>query len=229
MALRIFRTILGLLFIPAAIGFGEAFYTNISAISLFNGSLHIIERGVLAYLLIHVFVFRPVYIYVLGHELVHVVATWICAGSVVSFNVTPSGGNVVTSKTNFFIELSPYFIPLYTLILGLIYWMLQSWGYAGAKSAAIFLFLVGFTLAFHFVMTFEALRLQQADVARSGMVFSFIIIFISNLVIVAALFSPVFAKVSFSGFFMDAVHNSGDLYKEVWGSISDFARIHKFW
>ena len=101
MFLKLFRTFLGIVLIPIAIGTGKAFYTAISDISIFSNVLFLLERGMLFYLLFHVFVIRPVYLYVLGHEFVHVLATWICGGKVVSFNVSPSGGNVVTSKTNF--------------------------------------------------------------------------------------------------------------------------------
>ena len=102
---KIFKTLIGLCLLPAAIGTWQAFYSSISSLSLLSGALKILEMGILLYLLFHVIVIRPVYLYVLGHEFVHVIATWLCGGKVVSFNVTPAGGSVVTSKTNFFIEL----------------------------------------------------------------------------------------------------------------------------
>ncbi len=187
------------------------------------------ERGVLAYLLLHVFLIKPVYLYVLGHELVHVVATWICGGSVVAFHVTPSGGNVVTSKTNFFIELSPYFVPLYTILLGFFYWLFLLTGNGSLKASGIFLFLVGFTLAFHFVMTSEALRLQQDDIMKSGVIFSFIIIFISNLIIVTAVFSPIFDNISFTGFLRETWSGAAEIYRVIYERSLQFAGEHKFW
>jgi len=119
------KTLIGLFLVPIAIGTAKAFYTEVSDISLLSGILHVLERGILAYFVIHIFIFRPIYIYVLGHEVVHVLATWICGGQIVSFNVSPKGGSVVTSKTNFFIELSPYFVPIYTILIGIIYFFLR--------------------------------------------------------------------------------------------------------
>ncbi len=130
-----------------------------------------------------------------------------------SFNVTPSGGNVVTSKTNFFIELSPYFVPFYTILLGLVFWGVGATGNATTKTSEIFLFLVGFTMAFHFVMTADALKLQQADVVKSGLIFSFVVIFISNLIVVTALFTPIFESVSFMGFIKEAWSGSAAAYQ----------------
>jgi hypothetical protein len=184
------------------------------------------ERGVLSYLLMHVFLFKPVYLYVLGHELVHVLATWICGGSVVAFHVTPSGGNVVTSKTNFFIELSPYFVPLYTIILGLSFWLFRITGISPAKTSAIFLFLVGFSLAFHFVMTSEALRLQQDDIMKSGIIFSFVIIFVSNLIVVTGVFAPIFGNISFTEFIKDAYYGSMDIYRFIYEESSRFVMAY---
>ena len=215
--------------IPAAIATGQAFYQNISNISIFSDSLHVIERGVLSYLLMHIFIFKPIYIYVLGHELVHVLATWVCGGHVVAFHVTPSGGNVVTSKTNFFIELSPYFVPLYTIFLGLCFWLVQLSGNGSVKASGVFLFLVGFTLAFHFVMTSEALRLQQDDIMKSGIIFSFVIIFISNLIIVSGVFAPVFSAISFTDFIKDSVSGSGEIYRTIYEGTLQVVERNKFW
>lgn len=209
---KLFKTLLGVLLLPLAIGAAQAFYVQMSNISLFSGILRVIERGVLAYFALHLMVIRPVYLYVLGHECVHVLATWICGGHVVSFNVSPSGGNVVTSKTNFFIELSPYFVPLYTIFIGAAYVAARSMGMRIPHMSFIFLFLVGFSLAFHFVMTSEALRLKQPDIARSGLLFSFVIIFVGNLLVIMAVFSPLF-DMSFTRFIRDTGINAVEIYR----------------
>ena len=197
---KLFKTIIGLLLLPFAIGVAKAFYIQISNLSILSGSLQILEKGVLVYLIFHVIVIRPVFIYVLGHEIVHVLAAWLCGGKVVSFNVSPSGGAVVTSKTNFFIELSPYFIPLYTLLLGPIYMLLKATGRTIPHMNIVFIFMVGVTLAFHFAMTSEVIKVKQPDIVRSGLVFSGIIIFIGNLLIIMAVFAPLFDSISFLDF-----------------------------
>jgi len=209
---KLFKTLLGILLIPFAIGVAKAFYIQISNISVLSGSLHVMERGVLVYLLFHVIIMRPIFLYVLGHESVHVIATWLCGGKVVSFDVSPSGGNVVTSKTNFFIELSPYFIPLYTLLLGLIYMFLRMRGDTIPYMSVIFVFLVGFTLAFHFAMTSEVLKLKQPDIVKSGLIFSAIVIFVGNLVITMAVFAPLFANISFLEFLQSSWNISAKTY-----------------
>ncbi|MGD2279474.1 MAG: hypothetical protein PVH45_05215 [Candidatus Omnitrophota bacterium] len=227
--LKLLKTLIGILLIPVAVGAAKAFYVAISGIDVLSNSLHVLERGVLAYLLLHVLIMRPVYIYVLGHEFVHVLATWICGGKIVSFSVTPSGGNVVTSKTNFFIELSPYFVPIYTLLLGPIFMLLRTLNVNIAHMSSVFLFLVGATLAFHFVMTSEVLRIKQSDIAKSGFIFSLVLIFIGNLIIIIAVFTPFFDSISFAGFIKSAAANSIDLYRQLVNKIMAVAKIAGVW
>ena len=227
MFLKFLKTLIGILLIPVAIGTGKAFYALISDISLVSNVLRLLERGVLLYLLFHVIVIRPVYIYVLGHEFVHVLATWICGGKVVSFNVAPSGGNVSTSKTNFFIELSPYFVPIYTILLGPVFLLLRATGKTFPHISAVFIFLIGITLAFHFVMTSEVLRMEQMDIARSGFVFSLVIIFVGNLIVVMAVFCPIFDNLSFVSFIKDSALNSAELYRLIYGKALGFVSTWK--
>lgn len=222
---KFLRTFAGILLIPIAIGTGQAFYAMVSNISIFSGILYLLERGVLLYLLIHVLVFRPVYLYVLGHEFVHVLATWLCGGKIVSFNVSPSGGNVVTSKTNVFIELSPYFIPIYTILLGPIFLLLEAVGREPRFMPEVFIFFVGFTLAFHFSMTSEALRIQQPDIVKSGLIFSMVLIFVGNLVIIMAVFCPLFDSLSFVNFVEDSMSKSSEIYCLIYGKILKLVNV----
>lgn len=228
MIVRIIRTIFGILLLPLAFATGKAFFTSISSVSIYSDSLRLLERGALAYLVFHVFIWRPAYLYVWGHEMVHVLATWICGGKVQDFNVAAEGGGVITSKTNFFIELSPYFIPIYTLFAGLVYLVLKLFAADVPHAPEVFLFVIGMTLAFHFVMTSEILRLQQPDILRSGYTFSFVLIFIGNLTIVMAVFSPIFG-VSFADFAKDLYGSSIDSYQIAWEKCLELAVAVQVW
>jgi hypothetical protein len=224
--MRLLKTIVGVLLIPFTYAVAKAFYSEISSISILSGALHIMERGVLVYLLFHVLVFRPVYLYVLGHEAVHVLATWLCGGRVESFNVTKAGGSVITSKTNVFIELSPYFVPLYTIMLAPIYFIFQKVNPVlfSLNINAIFLFLVGLTLAMHVVMTSEVLKVQQSDIAKSGFILSFVIIILLNLLVTLLVFCPFFSTISFVEFFEKAKENSQEIYMYIYDRILDLVR-----
>ena len=56
------------------------------------------------------------YLYVLGHELTHVLFVVIFRGQVTDFHVSTQGGYITTNKTNLVIALSPYFVPFWAVI-----------------------------------------------------------------------------------------------------------------
>jgi len=219
MVRKLFKTILGLFLIPVAAATAKAFYIHLSELNNMGDSLLIIERGILLYFFVHVIIIRPAYLYVVAHEFVHVLATWLCGGKVESFDVGHTGGSVATSKTNIFIELSPYFIPLYTLALGPVFLLVKFILKDHSNLNPVFLFLVGFTLAFHFVMTAEVLKVQQSDVAKSGVILSFVFIFTCNLIVVIAVFSPFFENVSFIKFIKDSYYISYDFYNIIYDKV----------
>lgn len=130
----------------------------------------------------------------------HALAAFISFGKVKGFKVSKKGGAVKTDKSNVFISLAPYFFPTYTLIVMLAwfvigkFWQIGDWIY-------VFSFGVGFTLAFHFVMTVEFLKTKQPDMIKSGYLFSIALIYLINITIAAAILSFMFSDFSFKGYF----------------------------
>ena len=56
------------------------------------------------------------WLYVLGHEFTHALAAMLAGGKVSAFHVSSKGGHVLTDRVNWWIALSPYFVPIYALI-----------------------------------------------------------------------------------------------------------------
>src|SRR5947209_510574 len=71
--------------------------------------------GVVFYALFEAAFSRPMRTYVFGHELTHALASVMMGGKVHEFKVSKSGGHVLLSKSNFFVALAPYCVPIYTL------------------------------------------------------------------------------------------------------------------
>lgn len=136
--------------------------------------------GALCWFFIFVWLPKPMWIYVLGHELTHALWTWLFGGEVKRMKVSSKGGHVVISKTNFLISLAPYFFPLYAVIvvgafaLGNLIW---NWhGYL-----VWFHLCVGAAYAFHVTLTFHTLKTQQSDITSQGYLFSAVAIFLGNV------------------------------------------------
>jgi hypothetical protein len=151
--------------------------------------------GAACWIVIFLMLPKPMWIYVFGHELTHAIWTWLFGGQVKKMKVTSKGGHVLISKTNFLIALAPYFFPLYAFIviggfaLGDFIWHwhgYQVW----------FHLLLGAAYAFHLTLTFHVLQTQQSDITSQGYLFSAVVIFLGNAIVLLAGVPLLTARVS---------------------------------
>lgn len=136
--------------------------------------------------------------YVFAHEMTHIVSAKLCGATVYDWKVSRGGGWVDTSKSNTFISLSPYIVPLYTVAVVL------AFGVAGLfadlsqvhalhlggvevpfNASKVLHYLVGLTWAFHLSFTISVMREEQGDLVRNGQFFSVWLITLVNLYLVA--------------------------------------------
>lgn len=201
MTMRIVKLVAGILGIPVMFGVTYAFYANITSVGELSGILRYFLWGVASYIALHLLFYKPMFFYVLGHEAVHAVFAWIMGGKIKSFNVSKDGGSVATDKTNTVIELSPYFVPIYAIVLMVVYFVIS---YSYNINGAVFVYLIGFALAFHVIMTIEAMKIRQPDILKSGYAFSIVLVYVLNIIIIALLFSLMFKSFSAKRFFVDS-------------------------
>lgn len=217
---KIIKTAIGILLLPLLASFSIAFYEQFGNIDIFltRGQQYFLW-GIGTYCLIQLFLFKPAFFYVLGHEAVHVLAAWLCLGRVTSFKVSSQSGSVSTSKTNLFISLSPYFVPIYALLLIVVYYLINNVIFSGIFAPSYFMFLLGMALAFHIVMTVDTLKTRQPDLIKAGHLTSGIFIYIINITIVAWTLGLVFDGFSFRYFFNNAVYLSGTIYRSIFNQL----------
>ena len=218
---KILKAILAILFIPLVIASTKAFFISLDNISFLNLNLFLLAAGFAAYPIFHIVFFKPTYIYAWGHEVVHVIATWICAGKVTSFKITSAGGSVTTTKSNLFIRLSPYFVPMHTIILVLIFWA-ASFVYNVTGFMNELIFLVGFTMSFHLFMTIETMKIEQPDILKTGYLFSVLFIYIANIFVMLLVLSIIFRDISFISFLKRTFFISKEMYIDIFDKINRF-------
>lgn len=183
------KFVIGVLVVPVSFGVTIAFYNNFMLIKELAHSLNFFIWGISSYVVLHILFYKPTYLYVLGHEAVHAGVAWLFGGRIKSFKVSEEGGKVSTDKSNIVIELSPYFIPIYAIIITVIYFVIAS---SYNISSSTFVFLIGFTLAFHMVSTIEILKIRQPDIMKSGYFFSIMTVYILNVIVISFIFSLIF-------------------------------------
>ena len=129
---------------------------------------------------------KPMWIYVLGHESTHAVWTWIFGGKVKRFKAASSGGHVVTTKNNFVIILAPYFFPFYAVLVVLVFVIGDLFWRWRQAYLPWFHLLLGAAYAFHVTLTWEILKTRQTDITSQGYLFSAVIIFLGNALLLLA-------------------------------------------
>jgi len=201
---RVIKILLALILIPLCLGAVKALISQIVAMEELSPQQFYFLTGFISYLVIQVIFFRPIRTYIFGHELTHAVWSVIFGGEVKDFKVSKKGGSVLLTKTNFIINLAPYFFPIYTVMVLLIYYGLGI--FVEVKPyVSYMLFLLGFTLSFHLALTFYALATKQPDVVKTGVIFSLVVILLINMVVVILVLKVVTPeKVHLGKFFQES-------------------------
>jgi hypothetical protein len=207
------KFIIGVLALPMMYGVTAAFYYNFMLIQELSASLRFFTWGIVSYIILHLLFYKPTYLYVLGHESVHAGLAWIFGGKIKSFKVSEDGGSVGTDKSNVIIELGPYFIPIYAIVITIIYFVVAS---SYTVNGALFVFLIGFALAMHMISTIEVMKIRQPDIVKSGYLFSIVIVYILNIVVISFIFSLMFPTFSIGKFFLDLWEQSKYIYVAVY-------------
>ena len=96
------------------------------------------------------------------------------------FRLSKRGGSVAVSESNILITLAPYFFPLYTVIVILLYCAFSVF-YGVDRYELLWLGLVGFTWGFHLTFTVSALSEHQSDMREYGRVFSYVFVYFMNV------------------------------------------------
>ncbi len=179
------KMIAGIVLLPICLGTAEAVWMALTH----SGSMTEVWMPMLAGAACWVIVFlllpKPMWVYVFGHELTHAVWTWIFGGSVKGFKARSSGGHVLTTKTNFLIALAPYFFPFYAVLVVVVFVIGELLWHWQRVYLPWFHLLLGAAYAFHVTLTFEILKTRQTDITSQGWLFSAVIIFLGNALVLA--------------------------------------------
>ena len=194
------RLLVGIALLPTCWGATRAFLRTVAASAetemwLGVESLSLLG-GILAFALAWMALSHPVRAYVLGHELTHALWGLLFGARPSDLRVAATGGSVRLTKTNMLITLAPYFFPFYTFVV--IVCALITYAFMRPLPfLPLWLFLIGFTWAFHALFTLETLGSRQPDVKAYGRIFSWTFIYLVNLALLLVWLAST-TQVSFS-------------------------------
>jgi hypothetical protein len=178
------RLIFGIFLLPACWGFCSALVRCIIRAADRSGGFNLesiaLLGGVLLFSLCWALLPHPVKTYVVGHELTHALWGLLFGAKPSNLKIGKNGGSVNLTKTNFFITLAPYFFPFYTFIV-LIAAFITYLFVRPLPLLPLWVFLIGFTWAFHLLFTMQTLTEKQPDIKVYGRIFSWAFILMANI------------------------------------------------
>jgi len=206
------KFIIAILLLPVCVGAGKTLWMVLSRCGSADTTLVPILGGAGCWLAIFLLLPKPMWVYVVGHELTHAVWVWLFGGSVKKFKATANGGHVVVDKNNFLISLSPYFFPFYAVLVVVVFLagnLIWNW----RDYVVWFHLLVGAAYAFHLTLTAHILRTQQSDITSQGYLFSAVVIFLGNVLVLLVGLPLLTAKVELRTMLGWWLENTGALLR----------------
>lgn len=230
---RAYNTLIGLSLLPFAWIFTISLFVAFSQAQVSRGGVPVwmthefITFGAGAVLWIAWFFFsiwvwgepRPLRVYVWGHEMMHAIWAKMFGGKIKEFEGwNREGGYIVTDKYNFWIALVPYLYPFYSVPVlaawGVGIWFWDLWNYR-----EWFFGMLGLTWMFHLSFTVWMMPKGQTDFAGPGRLFSFVWIYLINVLLIAGFLISIAPEVSW----MDYIQTCGKKALEFYqGAISAF-------
>jgi len=199
---RFLKLCIGLLLVPACAAltmtaWRMALRLSLAPHAMSSSALWAFVGGYVLWLVVFACLPKPMRTYVLGHELTHAIWALMMGARVSGLSVKKTGGQVRTSKTNWFIALAPYFFPFYAMLFLILFLIAYALWDLSAYLWVLFL-LIGLGWSFHITFTLMMLlTVKQPDVQSQGVVFSAVVIYGMNLLIMTLMMATLSHAVTF--------------------------------
>jgi hypothetical protein len=192
--MRLIRNIFAFFAVPAVAVCAYSLIKSFLSFTAVSGGIYMpFWAGTLCYIAFQALFYKPMRAYVFGHELTHAAAGILSGAKIKKFKISQNSGSVVLTKDNVWITLAPYFFPLYTFIIVIVYIML-GWVADIKPLYPYFLFAAGVSIAFHIALTVYILSIGQPDLKVYGVFFSYVLIAAVNVVVFTLLCALAFPR-----------------------------------
>ena len=158
------------------------------------------------------------YLYVLGHELTHVIFVYLCLGRVSGFRVGLDGGHIVTNKSNILIALSPYFVPFWSVVVLVVMAIIGLMAPLPHHEKVLFA-MMGATWSFHLLWTLWIIPRDQPDLQENGTFFSLALIYLANILLLSGLLCLASPELTWRHLLYNWANNFMDVSNSVTGTL----------
>ena len=192
---RLLKLLIALLLLPTAVlTFAQTVRILLAVLGQLSAAVSFIA-GLVVYSGIHYGYYNFSRPYVFAHEITHALAALLCGCRIKDVSIGQDSGYVKMDRCNAFVVLAPYFVPAYVIAAALVYVIADLFADV-SPYRQVFLFVIGFFTAFHFIQTFKTLfEADQPDLKLAGgKVFSVVMITLANLVVLAVVLKALFPE-----------------------------------
>ncbi|MEW6008142.1 MAG: hypothetical protein AB1629_00690 [Candidatus Omnitrophota bacterium] len=186
----ILKFILAALAVPLIIGITIAFSKTL--LSLESILQNYFLAGIIAYLILHLFIYKPVAVYKTGQGILQFLFIFFAP----------------------LVKIASYLLPIYSILITAIYFILAKLPQYKLETDT-FLFFISFSFILHLVQTADALRDKQTGLERANYFFAFAIIYLIDIVLLAGMLQLIFNDFSFLEFLSQSGQESLNIYQKV--------------
>ena len=184
----VLKLVCGILLLPFVYATTQSFIAQFASLGADVGRYF--SSGIIAFLVIHLFVWEAQVIYKKGQRFVEVIFGFFSP----------------------LVKIAPYLLPIYTIFLFAFY--LVIFGISQSRSLVDqCIFLIGFSIAFHLVFTAQALINKQSDYLKGNYIFGFSLIYVINIFLLSFGFNLIFEHFSFVNFANSSFLAAADVFK----------------
>jgi hypothetical protein len=165
---RVVKVAMVVVLVPLVLGLLLGILDQLDLTSVAGGTFREwVAWGFATYVGIHVLLYRPAALFQASRRVFSVLAVWLFGGQVTTVEAggggkgSKGGKGEAAAQGSTLVAFSPYVIPLPSILVAATGWVLQHW------MARVFLdgpvsFLLGLTIAFHWLMTADELQQQRS-------------------------------------------------------------------
>ncbi len=174
-AFDIIKLVLGICLLPFVYSSSAAFLEQIRLVD--STAQGYFWSGIVSFLIVYLFIWEMGWVYERGHKLLEIVFSFFQP----------------------FVKVAPYLLPIYTIVIFIIYLILSPF-IRDVWLINYTMFLLGASIILHLVFSSKAVRLKKGDMLKSNYIFGFSFIYIVNIGAMALLLNIIFKDFSFVTF-----------------------------
>lgn len=227
---RLVKALIGLLLIPPVIGLVLGIRQQLDAWLVGQRSFtEWIMVGSVSYLGVHLLVYKPRALFRIQHGLLSRLSVWLFGGQVAM--VAPKGEKPKSEKKaekdknqsgssqgSTLLVLSPYLVPLYTLLVCLASWLLKRWLSPALVDPSAG-FLIGASLTLHWVMAADDLQQNRGRFPPDAYLLALALIGLVSLLVVSLCLPMAVPGFSLPSVFAEALLHARAIYAAVFGAL----------